>query len=934
MKKFLLIIMGAVALEAAADRHIIDLAGEWRLSLDSLENYQGLVTLPGTTDTNHKGQPLTDRTETTQLSRKYSFKGPAWYTRTVAIPERWVGYDIVLTLERTKPTQIFVDGTFAGGSDNISTPQQFDLTPHLKDGETHTLTIKVDNSSGVPDELYAASHAFTESTQTNWNGIIGELTLEAREPVHLADVRVYPDVKNKTAKVRFRVIHNDRLKHPKVRLSAESWNSPKTHSVPALELDLEPGQDEYEVTYPLGPDAHLWSEFSPALYRLKVELVGLDELTQDFGLREFTANGTQFAINGVPTFLRGKHDACVWPLTGHTAMDLDSWRQYMRTCKLYGINHVRFHSWCPPDAAFTAADIEGVYLQPELPFWGSLSGDNPTLVDFLRCEGEDIQFAYGNHPSFVMMAIGNELWGDPNTWQYLIDDFRAIDNRHLYAYGSNNSLGYNGHIEGEDYLTTCRIGGEAWGEYNTHTRGSFSFADAYDGGLINHEHPNTATDFSGAIKGCPVPVISHETGQYQVYPNYKEIEKYTGVLTPCNMEIFRQRLIDAGMGDQADDFFRASGALSALLYKADTEMCLRTPGLGGFQLLDLQDYPGQGSAYVGMLDAFMDSKGLVTPEQWRQHCDQVVPLLVMDRYCWGQGDTVKAIAKVANYSGKPLTTKLMEWRMTDSQGRRIDQGSIPLSDAGIGLKEIGTIAPRMPKSDKPQRLNLQIKIAGYDNSYPLWIYPEAAIDENIIGDVVVTDSLDSDVMDILAQGGKVLLMPRLANKPEATIPGLFQTDYWNYRMFRTICENVNKEVSPGTMGLLIDDKHPLFDGFPTESHSNWQWHPIAKGSFPLVLDGAPADLKPIVQTIDNIERNHRLGLIFEAAVGPGRLLVCMADLYDPAYPETAQLYRALLDYMNSSSFAPSVTLSPADLTTIFTRSLSSPTLSSLHNISY
>ncbi|MCC8119215.1 MAG: beta-glycosidase [Bacteroidales bacterium] len=934
MKKIFLLLMGLGALGAQAERHTIDLSGQWRLSLDNIENYQGIVSLPGTTDTNGKGNPLVDRTETTHLSRKHSYVGPAWYTRTVEIPENWVGYDIVLTLERTKPSQIYIDGTFAGGSDNISTPQQFDLTPHLKDSGTHTIAIKIDNSTGVPQELYESSHAYTESTQTNWNGIIGEMSLEAREPVHLADVRIYPDAKNRVATVRFRIIHNNRLKAPKVRLSAESWNSTPSHSVPPLEMELTPGEDEYVVKYPMGPDALLWSEFDPAMYHLKVELVGLDEIEQDFGLRDFSTDGTQFTINGIKTFLRGKHDACVWPLTAHTPMDVESWRRYMQICKDYGINHIRFHSWCPPDAAFTAADIEGLYLQPELPFWGSLSGDNPQLVDFLRCEGEDIQFAYGNHPSFVMFALGNEFWGDPNTWRYLKDDFRAIDDRRLYAYGSNNSLGYNGHLEGEDYLTTCRIGGEAWGEYNTHTRGSFSFADAYDGGLINHEYPNTVTNFEGAIKDCPVPVISHETGQYQVYPNYNEIEKYTGVLTPCNMEVFRQRLRDAGMGSQAEDFFRASGALSALLYKADTEMCLRTPGLGGFQLLDLQDYPGQGSAYVGMLDAFMDSKGLITPTLWRQHCDRVVPLLIIEKYCWEADEPIAASIKIANYSGAQLKNNKVDWRLSNSHGRVIDRGSLSFANGGIGLIEAGTIKPRVGAVDKAARLTLELEADGYNNSYPLWVFPEANDDENFQGNVIIADTLDEATINLLSLGEKVLLMPNANTKPENTIPGLFQTDYWNYRMFRTICENANKEVSPGTMGLLIDTKHPIFENFPTESHSNWQWFPIAKASFPLVLDGAPHGLKPIVQTIDNVERNHRLGLVWEAAVGQGRLLVCMADLYEANGPEGAQLFEAMLRYMNSPKFTPSIQLTKVDLQRIFTSSASQDQIKSLHNISY
>ena len=85
-------------------------------------------------------------------------------------------------------------------------------------------------------------------------------------------------------------------------------------------------------------------------------------------------------------------------------------------------------------------------------------------------------------------------------------------------------------------------------------------------------------------------------------------------------------------------------------------------------------------------------------------------------------------------------------------------------------------------------------------------------------------------------------------------------------------------MSPGTLGILTDPDHPMFRHFPTDMHTNWQWFSILKQSYPFILDKFPAGYKPIVQVIDNVERNHKLGLVFELAVGQGKLLVCMADL--------------------------------------------------------
>ena len=102
-----------------------------------------------------------------------------------------------------------------------------------------------------------------------------------------------------------------------------------------------------------------------------------------------------------------------------------------------------------------------------------------------------------------------------------------------------------------------------------------------------------------------IPVVSHEIGQYEVYPNFHEIEKYTGVLKARNFEVFRDRLKETGMLDWADDFFYTSGKLSVQCYKEELEAAARTKRLAGYQILDIQDFSGQGTALVGILDALI-----------------------------------------------------------------------------------------------------------------------------------------------------------------------------------------------------------------------------------------------------------------------------------------------------------------------------------------
>ena len=926
----------------------IPLEGNWGLQLDTAgagiapdwltKSCTDSLFLPGTTDMGKKGTYNTDMTLTTSLSREYVFEGKALYTKQVDIPEEWDGTSVRLVMERTKPTTIWIDGKEVGANNDISTAQQYDLSSYLFPG-THTVAILVDNGKqAVPEKVYGSSHAYSASTQTNWNGIIGDFYLESVPLCGIDDIQLYPDVAKKVVTARVTLRNPDKGAGKGIlSFYAEAWNTDKQHKTPVQTVEVDWTKPEQELELALGDKALLWSEFTPSLYRFSVSLKtdqSVDTEQATFGLRDFKTKGRQFTMNGKTTFLRGKHDACVFPLIAHTAMDVETWRHYFQVAKQYGINHYRFHSWCPPEACFEAADIEGIYLQPELPIWGNIDIDDTELCDYLLKEGRNLHRAYSNHASFVMFGLGNEMSGEEGL-AMLIQTFKKEDNRHIYSSGSNNYLGFKGKQANEDYFTTCRVGREGDKQFNTHARASFSFADAYDGGYLNHTYPNSEMDFSSANVLCDVPIISHETGQFQVYPNYEEIKKYTGVLKPRNFEIFKKRLEEAGMINLAYDFMMASGKWSALLYRADIEMNLRTPEWGGFQLLDLQDYPGQGSAYVGILDAFMESKGLIAPEEWRHFCSEVVPLFCTEKFCWTNDEALTGEVEIANYSESDLNSKQLSWTLTDSKQQVLDKGVLPLQVKQGELAKVGTLKPAIASVRKAEKVTLALSIDGtpYRNDYSLWIYPAADKEVAPSEDICVTDDLDAH-LKYLTEGGKVLWFPSKDKLKDQTVGGLFQTDYWNYRMFRTICENLDRPVSPGTLGILTDPGHPALADFPTEFHTNWQWFPIIKQSYPMILDRLSDDYRPIVQVIDNVERNHKLGLLFEFKVGNGKLLVCMSDLKAVQdKPEARQFYRSILEYMESSAFAPSYSLSAKDLQDLFTAKVKTGEMKKLFNIS-
>jgi hypothetical protein len=900
-------------------RNSIDLSGVWQFELDPdnkgigekwfAKDLSDSVLLPGTTGSNKKGFRNTDTT-TLHLNREYKYEGAAWYRKKIVVPGNFEGKHIVLTLERTKPSMLWIDDKYIGNSYLLQSPQRYDLTNVLAPG-THFITLRIDNNLKLTP--YGNVHIYSDDTQTNWNGIIGKIFIEAAEKTFIKGLRVKPDIANKKAAVEIKLENGLEIPEIEVELKMSLIEDGRKDELKSIEYKVR-ADSVIRLEYNFDESPRLWDEYRQPLYELTVLIKNekiLDGKTVRFGMREFKADGKQFSINGRKTFLRGKHDAAVFPLTGYTPTDVESWMRIFEIAKSYGINHYRFHSYCPPDAAFEAADRVGIYLQAELPFWGGLESDS--VAERLKEEGVGMLSSYANHPSFVMFGAGNEIWSGHERVVKIITELKSIDPTLLYTTGANNNIGYREPEEISDYYIGARTPYER-DTVLTHLRLSQAFADSREGGILNGFYPSTRINFDYPVSKIKIPVISHEVGQYQIYPDYSEIKKYTGVLKPWNLEVFRRRMIQNGLEGMDGKFRKASGAWSAICYKAEMEAALRTKNMAGFQLLDLQDFPGQGTALVGILDAFMESKDVVSVEKWKQSCNDVVLLLEFSRYCWRSNETFTGNLKIANYSDKKLNDDI-EWELTDGKNI-IESGVIKnyVSEQGT-LSDAGKIKIKL-SADKPSRFNLKLKYARYTNEYPLWVYPQDNSELDLEG-ITVVGKIDGAIIEKLRNGNKVLLFPDHKTIEKKSLAGLFTPDFWNYGMFKGISERNKKPVSPGTLGILTDPDHPLFDYFPTDFHMNWQWFSIVKASRPLILNKLK-DYNPIVSVIDNLERNYRLGLIFEFKVGKGSLLVCTADLEKITdYPEAFSLYKAIVNYMKSDAFNPSYTIDERQLNELF-----------------
>ncbi|MEU6261375.1 RICIN domain-containing protein [Streptomyces sp. NPDC047043] len=843
-----------------------------------------------------------------RLSRPSVYTGAAWYQHTVEVPDSWAGLDVELFLERCLwQSQVWVDSTHAGTQDSLSTPHLHQLGA-LTPG-THRLTLRIDNSDIHHSAVTTVSaHAYGDDTQTIWNGVVGRIELRARERVRITDVQVYPDAATRSLKVVTAVANTGTAPASAVlTLGAGSADTPVRGR--RVRVTAAPGASEVATTVPLHGEIRFWDEFTPAVHRLRATLTASgapDTVDVPFGLRELRADSTQFSLNGRTIQLRGTHDGGAFPLTGYAPMDVDSWRGVFKVITDHGLNHYRCHSWCPPDAAFTAADEAGVLIHVELPAaFEDVSPDaDPDRSDFVAAELDRILAAYGNHPSFCLLSMGNELSGKSRTvltkW---VAHARQTDPRHLYTVSSNpEAMGAYLPDPEDQYMVahSAKVDGVRMGRRLEST--------------VDSEKPDTSRDYAATLAGIGIPVLSHEVGQWSVYPDYREIDRYKGVLRPRNLEAYRRSLDGHGMLDLADAFVRASGRLSLRLYKEEVERALRSPGFGGFQLLDLHDYPGQGTALIGLLNVFWQSKGIVSAREFRRFCGPVVPLLRLDSLVWRSSQTLSGTVQVANY-GRGDVTATPRWTVLDDEGRTVAKGRLPRSTYQQGgLRDAGPISLPLDRLDVPRRYRIEVELPGteYANDWNIWVLPDT-VSADPAENVTVTSDLAS-TLTALAAGRRVLFLAAGKLTPAGSDPVSSTTPFWNTLMFTG---------SPKSMGILCDPGHPALAHFPTEGFADWHWWELLSattGARVSRLDAAPATYRPVVQVVHHAPENHKLGAVYEFEVGPGRLLVSTLDLTtDPTgRPVAAQLLRSLLDYAASDAFSPTAPADTALLRSLFT----------------
>lgn len=850
----------------------IDLSGQWQVKLDAEKQetmpqaYPETMMLSGTTSAAGLGMPNPAKERGCQTDA-YRFEGAVWFMRTFTAGD-WTGEQTMLTLERTRKTTVYLDGRPIGHQESLCTPHRYFLPP-VHAGE-HTLVIRVDNT----DYPTRGGHLTSPDTQSNWNGITGEISLTVAHTL-LTDLTVRPDLRRGCLRVHGHII-----------------GAPD--GVAGIVL---PGQMEHLLPYrrgvldgecPLKGNEAFWDEAHPEIHTISIDLDG-DVYETTFGLRDVRTLGRRLLINGRETFLRGKVDNLLYPKTGYTPTDVASWMTILGIAKEYGINHYRYHTACPPDAAFTAADLLGVYMAPELPFWGTVAeegeeGYDERERDFLFQEGFRILREYGHHPSFLWLSLGNELWGSKDVLNRMMRAYREADDTKLYSSGANNYQFVPDVLDEENVFVGVRLGRERL------IRGSYAMCDAPQG-IVQTTAPESVSNYDASIVpetlGQPgeagkvqiqygtgvkevdaqsadalipdVPVISHEVGQYVFYPDFSEISHYTGPLKPRNIEAMRENLERAGLYGEHEAFFRQTGHLAVECYKREIETLLRSREVSGFQLLDLQDYTGQGTALVGVLNAMMENKGLISAEEWREFCAGTVVLGEFASFTGMMGEDIRFDVQISECDPEKQHT-CIRCTLMDGERELYACDVTPGARQGRLTDAVFVTFPAECYRDAMQERITGLTVVltledGTRNHYPIWLIPQ--VDIRITREGIEKDGrMVAFVSAEEKADGAAIVVP----SAEGQLPAEYCTDFWCYPMFRSISESMGKPVPVGTMGLSIDTASPLLKRFAQEDYTTPAWYAILQTAH---VQRLPADIHPAVQMIDNTERCARLGILYQ-----------------------------------------------------------------------
>ena len=847
----------------------IELSGEWQVRLT---NVCASVALPGTLAdvglgtrwTREMFETTKDRPQSGALTREYQYLGEAVYTRTFDLPADATERPLELFLERVMwASEVTLDGRKVGACDSLSTPHVCSLGK-MSPGR-HEISVRVDNSCRYG--FSRNSHSYGPSGQSVWHGILGRVELRPVDPF---------------AAVKVDATAPSGGKLTVTGLPADFEGTVEVEDLPTREVARERGR----LTLALDAEPVWWSEDSPRLYTLVIgdgKGHGVEVTRKEirFGFHTYSTVPHAVTVNGARTFLRANIDNCLFPKLGRPPMTKREWLDILRVLKEEdGFNAIRFHSWCPPEAAFEAADELGVYLQPEVCIWSDTwmkpapqhVGWGDPVDGFVRREFRAICDAYGNHPSFLSLAVGNELGG--SNWdeaERIVHEMRAYEPRILHFFSSARKI-----VPSDQLTATHCIPGV--------------------GMCRERLFPNTDWDYEDVYSKVDIPVVAHEIGQWPTYPDFGALlPKFNGVMRPWNIDRCEARSRQEGTDRFRREYMIASAYQGRLIYKDEVESFLRTSSCAGIHLLDAQDYTGEGEALMGWRDPFFALKSSYRAmKPFRTLWAKAAVLARLSKYDWCAGETFKARMQVRNMTGGMLRRgREFPWTVVTDAGRTtVTHGVLRLSDDVVsgGLGELGDIclALAVPYSSK-----LELRCG--ESVWPFWVFPK---DERVKlpEDVTVTGDF-ATMRKALVDGGTVLY----TGESRETARDSFKPVYWSSVWFPS------KQPLKETLGTWFEKDHPMLKGFPTEEHADWQWYGLVNGACIHRLMGLPETFRPVALAVSDFHFSMQASPLFELRVGKGRLVVCGYDL-GAETPAAKRLRACVYGYLGGNVMADTVSV--------------------------
>lgn len=918
------------------------LNGKWHVVLE--DGTTGQMDLPGTLDENgigHRdvganqwhpdavlgnaaGEIDKDAPIATRFTRRHTYEGEARISRKITVPD--YGTDRLFVLaERARALRLLVDGevcaVFRQGT--LSTPYIFELTGTAP-GE-HEFTFLSDNSyPGMPKAAICNSSAATDETQTNWNGILGECSMYTRPQNFIDSVRAYPRAVKKEEKnkaggyvldvcVELAPGAKKVYKDAKIILQSEALAAGELEDTQTLTeiiscsgeglaeagTDKEENPKTMEIWFrdlPLRENVKLWDEDEGNLYEMAVTLdCGMSaedkggstaECRTRFGIRSFGDNGSgRLALNGRAIFLRGEANCAEYPETGHPPMTIPEWKEMLLKYRSYGINFVRFHSHCEPEAAFAAADELGMLLQPELSHWDPKDAfGTEESYRYYRAELVDLLKTYANHPSFVMLTLGNELQAQDEgreRMRELVRTAKRMDPTRLYANGSNAFYGEEGCDPESDFYTSqsCK---------DVVIRGTFSGMRGY----LNENYPSADRTYDEAMaeirKEYQKPVFSFEVGQFEVLPDFEELESFHGISDPVNLKLIKKRVEERGLLPTWEKYVEATGELSRLAYREEIEAAMRTRELSGISLLGLQDFPGQGTALVGMMNSHLEPKpyDFARPERFREFFQECRILVKLPHYTYEAGERLIAEVEAANF-GKRNIEGVFCWTLAGkksvSENGNCEPAEIKSKNTVIATgedteiticrpgsyTEVGSLDIPLDFVEKNTALTLKVRIGDSISAYPIWVYRKTTpvCPEN----VYETRAFDVKTREILQNGGRVYLSP-----------------------------DADKESLPNSIKTQ----------FTTDFHTDWQWWIMATKRAVIL----PHPMKTIITEMDSYAFLRPMAQMIEFRCLKGKVLLSTMELHkSQQYPEVRALQAAIYTYLSGENFEPAEEITEEEL---------------------